>query len=261
MGYLVASRAMAPDREPAEAKFLGLNYALFDEATALRWIVERGQSEQFSYVVTPNVDHVVRLHRELSQPNGDGLRRAYDDADLRLCDSRILALLARWSGVALPVVAGSNLTARLLSTPVPSGTRIAVVGGNKAQLLWLAAAQPEAVVLHHEPPMGLRSNLAAQAEVADFLEQAKADFILLTVGAPQSEIVAQLVKTRGKARGVALCVGASLEFLTGEKKRAPRVLQRMHLEWAFRLLSEPKRLWRRYLVEGTTIFRIWWRWR
>jgi exopolysaccharide biosynthesis WecB/TagA/CpsF family protein len=56
-------------------------------------------------------------------------------------------------------------------------------------------------------------------------------------------------------------VGASLEFLAGEKRRAPRLVQAASMEWAFRLLSEPGRLWRRYLVEGPAIFRIWLDWR
>jgi UDP-N-acetyl-D-mannosaminuronic acid transferase (WecB/TagA/CpsF family) len=62
------------------------------------------------------------------------------------------------------------------------------------------------------------------------------------------------------ATGVGLCIGASLEFLTGAKRRAPLWLQRLGLEWLFRLLTEPRRLWRRYLVEGPRIFVLWWRW-
>jgi exopolysaccharide biosynthesis WecB/TagA/CpsF family protein len=109
--------------------------------------------------------------------------------------------------------------------------------------------------------MGLRTNTEAQAAVAAFIETVRPHLVLLTVGAPQSEIVAQLVKARGQAKGVAICVGASLEFLTGEKRRAPRFVQAMGMEWAFRLLSEPRRLWRRYLVEGPAILAIWLRWR
>ena len=81
------------------------------------------------------------------------------------------------------------------------------------------------------------------------------------IGAPQSELVCALAVERGKARGVGLCIGASLEFLTGAKSRAPLWMQRAGLDWLFRLASEPARLWRRYLVEGPQIFLIWWRWR
>jgi exopolysaccharide biosynthesis WecB/TagA/CpsF family protein len=245
----------------AETEFLGLRFALLDEAAAHGWVVARSRLPSFSYVVTPNVDHVVRLHGTAAGPDGDVVRGAYDQADVRLCDSRILALLARRSGLRLPVVAGSNLTARLLSAAWPAATRIALVGGNEAQRRWLAAAHPEAEIFHHQPPMGLRTDPTAQAAAAAFVEEVQPHITLLTVGAPQSEMVAQLVKQRGRACGVALCVGASLEFLSGEKRRAPGFIQAAKLEWAFRLASEPRRLWRRYLVEGPAIFGLWWRWR
>lgn len=244
-----------------EIEFLGCRFARLDEAAACDWVIERAGGRVFSYVVTPNVDHVVRLDRERRGAGPEGLRHAYDDADLCLCDSRILALLARRSGIRLPVVTGSDLTARLLSTPLPAGTRIALVGGNDRQRDWLAKAQPQAELFHHRPPMGLRTNLTAQTDAAAFVEDVLPSITLFTVGAPQSEIVAHLIKSRGRARGVALCVGASLEFLSGEKRRAPRVLQATRLEWLFRLANEPRRLWRRYLVEGPAIFRIWHRWR
>lgn len=240
-----------------EAEFLGLRFARLDLAAAREWVLARAHAPGFSYLITPNVDHMVRLHLA----DDAALWRVYREADLRLCDSRILAKLARWSGIDLPVVAGSDLTALLLATPLPEGTRIALIGGSANQRNWLAAARPEVELFHHEPPMGLRTNPEAQAAAASFIETSRPHFILLTVGAPQSEIIAGLVKMPGRGQGVALCVGASLEFLTGEKRRAPRLVQAVSMEWAFRLLSEPRRLWRRYLVEGPAIFRIWLAWR
>jgi exopolysaccharide biosynthesis WecB/TagA/CpsF family protein len=61
--------------------------------------------------------------------------------------------------------------------------------------------------------------------------------------------------------GIGLCVGASMDFLSGSRKRAPQWMQQARLEWLFRLLDEPQKLWRRYLVEGPKIFRIWLAWR
>lgn len=248
---------MSQDRAFPTSEFLGLAVARCDLAEAGEWVLDHAHRPGFHYVVTPNVDHMVRLHRA----DDPALWQIYRQADLCLCDSRILARLARWSGLDMPVVAGSDLTARLLSRPLPPGTRVALVGGSPAQYDWLVATRPEAEHFHHQPPMGLRTNLAAQSAVVDFLEAVRPHLILLTVGAPQSEIVAQRAKARGQVTGVALCVGASLEFLTGEKRRAPRLLQMLSLEWLFRLLSEPRRLWRRYLVEGPAIFGIWLRWR
>ena len=61
--------------------------------------------------------------------------------------------------------------------------------------------------------------------------------------------------------GLALCVGAALDFITGSQKRAPLIARRLGLEWAHRLLTNPRRMWRRYLVEGPAIFVLAYRWR
>ena len=74
------------------------------------------------------------------------------------------------------------------------------------------------------------------------------------VGSPQQETIAQMLRTRGVARGLALCIGASLNFITGVEKRAPVWMQKMALEWLYRLMQDPRRLARRYLVRGPRIF-------
>ena len=84
-------------------------------------------------------------------------------------------------------------------------------------------------------------------------------FCFLAVGSPQQEIVAQALKMRGIARGLALCVGASINFVTGIEKRAPPWVRRIGFEWLYRLSQNPKRLAYRYLVRGPRIFLLLWR--
>jgi exopolysaccharide biosynthesis WecB/TagA/CpsF family protein len=79
-------------------------------------------------------------------------------------------------------------------------------------------------------------------------------FCFLAVGCPQQEVIAQSLQERGTALGLALCVGASLNFLTGAEMRAPRWMQRAGLEWLHRLLQDPKRMTKRYLVRGPRFF-------
>jgi exopolysaccharide biosynthesis WecB/TagA/CpsF family protein len=75
------------------------------------------------------------------------------------------------------------------------------------------------------------------------------------VGAPQQEQIAYQLLQRNRARGLALCLGASLNFVTGLERRAPVWMQRMGAEWLYRLMQDPKRLGKRYLVRGPRIFR------
>ncbi len=82
------------------------------------------------------------------------------------------------------------------------------------------------------------------------------DIALLCVGCPAQEQIARQLAELGCKSGIALCVGASIDFLTGARARAPLWLQRLSLEWAYRLVREPRRLWRRYLVELPKILRI-----
>ena len=231
---------------------------MLDDAAAANAILRTCREESFAYVVTPNVDHLVKLHHS---PTDDDLWTAYREADMCLCDSRILQALARRSGVKLPLVPGSDLTVGLLERlNDTSDLSIAVVGGNAALELALARLYPGPRWIHHVPPMGVLGNKAAQEEIVAFIERAKADLVFFAIGAPQSELLCHRIALAANARGVALCTGASLEFVTGAKRRAPLLLQRLKLEWLFRLMSEPGRLWRRYLLEGPAIFRIWYRW-
>jgi len=208
-------------------------------------------------VVTPNVDHIVRLYRRDASP---ALWTAYRDASLCLCDSRIVARLARLSGLSLPAVPGSDLTARLFERLVP-GDRIAMIGGDATTVPALQALRCGIDIVQHIPPMGLVHNPDALAAAAAFAAQAKARFVFIAVGSPQQEFVAQRIRATPGATGVVLCIGASIDFLTGRIARAPLWMQRAGIEWLHRLLSNPRRLWRRYLVEGPRIFALAWRFR
>jgi exopolysaccharide biosynthesis WecB/TagA/CpsF family protein len=206
--------------------------------------------DRFGYVVTPNVDHLIRYYEDPT------FRAQYRAADFILMDSRFAANLVRLlKGVRLPVCTGSDLTAHLLAKVVQPADRIVVIGGNEAQAQQIAAKYGLTNLRHHNPPMGFINDPAAVEACLEFIERASPfRFCFLAVGSPQQEAIAQALRARGAARGLALCIGASLNFITGHEKRAPLWMQRLALEWLFRLLQNPKRLARRYLVRGPRIF-------
>ena len=213
-------------------------------------VATRFGSSRFGFVVTPNVDHLIRCHEDAD------FRSRYGSADFALLDSRFAARLVRLlKGVRLPVCTGSDLTEALFRRVIAPQDRIVLIGGTLEQAAQIASLFGLRNVRHLNPPMGFIMKLEVLEECLQFIEQASPfRFCFLAVGSPQQEMLAALLRQRGSARGLALCVGASLNFLTGKERRAPRWMQRLSLEWLYRLAQDPRRLWARYLVRGPRIF-------
>lgn len=213
-------------------------------------VVARFGEARFGYVVTPNTDHLIRLSEDVE------LRKIYAQASYVLLDSRFVALALRLlRGLRLPVCTGADLTERLLSQIVDRRDRIVLIGASDEQAGRLRERYQLTNLIHHNPPMGFIRDPEAVEQCLSFVEEhSPFRFCLLAVGSPQQERVARELMQRGRARGLALCVGASIDFLTGAEARAPRWMQRCGLEWLYRLMSNPKRMAYRYLVRGPRIF-------
>ena len=236
--------------------FLGMDFDILTLEELIVHVRARRDDAPFGYVVTPNVDHLVQIHR---QP--DLLRVIYRDAAFTVCDSRILAALAKSAGLHLTTVPGSDFTARFLAESIEPEDTVLLVGGNANQAQKLSSLYDLTHLAHYEAPMNLARDAGARSEVAGFVIAHPARYVFFAVGSPQQELIAHEVWKSGKARGTGFCIGASIDFLTGKAKRAPRLMQRLKLEWLHRLIKEPRRMWRRYLVDDIEIFRIYWRWR
>lgn len=223
--------------------------------TAVTRITDRDPKKPFAFVVTPNVDHLVRLRR-------DGvLAPLYAQAWLTVCDSRVLELIASLSGEEVAVTPGSDLTERLFETSITADEPITIIGADQEVVEGLKSRYGLTDIRWHQPPMRLRHKPEAIAECAAFVAENPSRFVFLCVGSPQQELVAEACLNRGDCTGVGLCVGASLGFLSGQARRAPKWLQRLRLEWLHRLAEEPRRMWRRYLVDGPKVAFLWWEWR
>ncbi len=222
------------------------DYALPDFLGIARDFGER----RYGFVVTPNVDHLIRYHED------PGFRAIYADAAYVLLDSRFLSYLLRAVKRIRPqVCTGSDLTAELFAQVIAPTDRLVIIGARAAQVQSLSERHGLRGVRHYDPPMGFIRDPEAVEKVLEFIEaNSPFRFCLLAVGAPQQEILAQRLKQRGRARGLALCVGASIDFLTGVQRRAPRWMQRIGAEWLHRLAGNPGRLAWRYLVRGPRVF-------
>jgi N-acetylglucosaminyldiphosphoundecaprenol N-acetyl-beta-D-mannosaminyltransferase len=130
-----------------------------------------------------------------------------------------------------------------------------MVGGSALQAQELRAHYGLKALHHIDPPMNFIHDEAAVESCLRAIEAISPfRFCFLAVGSPQQEIIAQKLKERGVARGLALCIGASINFITGVEKRAPPWIRKSGFEWLFRLIQNPKRLAKRYLLRGPRIF-------
>jgi N-acetylglucosaminyldiphosphoundecaprenol N-acetyl-beta-D-mannosaminyltransferase len=194
-------------------------------------------------VFTPNVDHIVTVE---SNP---GLRAAYETADLAIADGQWVVWASRVLGTPLPArVAGSDLALPLARMAAERGRSIYLLGGAPG------AAAEAASRLQREAAVRVcgfdesRIDLASPDEsVALRIARAKPDFVFVALGCPKQEI--WCLRNRDLLRpAVLLGLGATVDFLAGRVRRAPRWMSRFGMEWLFRLALEPRRLARRYLI-------------
>jgi exopolysaccharide biosynthesis WecB/TagA/CpsF family protein len=222
------------------------------DVESFTYVAARFGQSRFGYVVTPNVDHVIRLHDSAE------FRGLYANASYTLLDSQFLSNFLRLTRrMALPVCPGSDLTANLFANVISPDDPLVLIGGTADQAQRLAGRFGLRNLAHFNPPMGfIRDEAAVQACLRFIEAHSPFRFCLLAVGSPQQEVLAQQLKQRGVARGLALCVGASVNFLIGDESRAPRWMQRCGMEWSYRLAQAPARMARRYLVRGPRIFAL-----
>jgi N-acetylglucosaminyldiphosphoundecaprenol N-acetyl-beta-D-mannosaminyltransferase len=216
---------------------------------AARWILSRAVLEQTSLVITSNISHL-RL-AETDHAFGAVVQRS----DLNLADGWPLILAARLLGKVLPGrVAGIDLVESILTAG--ESLRLAILGGppGAAELLARRFERVHRISLVDSLPKGTWDNGDGLESLKSAVDDARPNLILVGIGPPRQELLAAAL--RPVARGPIICCGATLEVLAGLRPRAPRYLQALGLEWAFRLALEPGRLWSRYLFSSVRFGRV-----
>ena len=215
------------------------------------------------YVVTPNVDHAVMFQTNL------GLRAAYRDASLVLADGAPVVLASRLLRKALPErVAGSDLVPALFDEAARRNEnekplRVFLLGaaagvGDRAALAIRRRWVGVEVVGTLSPPLGFEHDESENKKILQAVADCEPDLVLVGLGAPKQELWVHQHADRLQAKA-ALCIGATIDFLAGEKSRAPRWIQSLGLEWLHRLSSEPSRLAKRYLNDAWIFPQLVWR--
>ncbi|HTW47479.1 MAG TPA: WecB/TagA/CpsF family glycosyltransferase [Acidobacteriaceae bacterium] len=209
-------------------------------------LLHRGELPPLT-VVGPNAHLVTMAERD------DRFAGAMREADLAVPDGISVVMAARLLGEPIPErVTGGDLMERMCREAEHYGFRVFFLGGlpgaARMAAFNLRQRYPDLNICGtYCPPLGFENDPAEQARMLREIEHSAPDLLCVAFGAPKQEIWMQ--ENRYLLRvGAILPVGAAFDTQAGLRRRAPQWIQRLALEWLFRLMSEPRRLGRRYVV-------------
>ncbi len=231
----------------------GIGIDPVNEHQAVARVLEAIESGCGGLIVTPNIDIMAAARRSRE------LREVIEGSDLVVADGAPLVWASRLAGTPLPQrVTGSDLVWSLSEAAAQRGLKIALLGGTPdgaARPTEQAAAVLEGrypglkVVGAWCPPMGFEHDEAHWRALVDRFDAAGPDLVYVGLGFPKQEHVMARLRAVSPRTWFLGC-GAGIDFVAGYRRRAPRWMQRSGTEWLFRLAAEPRRLARRYLVDG-----------
>jgi exopolysaccharide biosynthesis WecB/TagA/CpsF family protein len=240
--------------EPLDTvRVFGVDLARADLTTTVDHLLGLTDLDQFSYVVTTNVDHMVELQSNVR------FQRAYATATVRVADGAPIVAVGRLAGHQLRHrVTGADLMPELCRQAAVLGLPVAIIGGaaevNEAAVETLRSRYP-GIEVDGFSPYGFEKDPTVSRDMVDRLWAMKPKLAFFCFGAPRSEIwVAEHAHLLPSC--VAVCAGAAVDFIAGTVGRAPSWVQFLGLEWCYRLIKEPRRLWRRYLVRDLAFLPI-----
>ena len=206
-------------------------------------------------VFTPNVDHLmnIRKNRKFFQ--------AYNTADYKVCDSQILLFASKFLGTPIKEkVSGSDLFPAFCRYHQQNpDISIFLLGGaegvaQQAQVNINQKVGRDIVVEAHSPSYGFEKNDRECLDIVNRINASGATVLAIGVGAPKQEQWVCHYKEMLVNVKIIFAVGATIDFEAGIVGRAPRFISNLGIEWLYRLTSEPKRLWKRYLVNDLPFF-------
>lgn len=239
---------------------LGVPFDNISTAQTVELIEQMVTSRLPHYMATANVDFLVQALHDVE------LRRILMDAHLVLCDGTPLIWASRLLGNPLPErVAGSDLVPLLIKIAEVKRYRVFFLGGTDTSIQRavenLRIKHPELLIAGHYSPPFLPLHEMDHPEITRRIRDARPDLLFVSFGCPKQEKwIAMHYRSLGVP--VSIGVGATIDFLAGSVKRAPRWMQKSGTEWIYRFAQEPRRLGKRYIKDlawfGQAIVRQWW---
>lgn len=229
-------------------------------AETLNEICQLVEKKKKSYVVAINVDVVMKMEKDTY------LKKITDEADLTLVDGKPLVWIAKLHKRPVKAkISGSDLVPILCKVSAKKGYSIFIIGGaegiaEKAKQNLEKKLIGIKIVGTYSPPFGFEKDQAELDRINKMISEVHPDFVIACLGCPKQEkwIYENYHKYNGT---VSICAGATVDFLAGNVKRAPKWMSEHGLEWFYRFSQEPKRLFKRYFVDDVKILGLVWKYR
>ena len=213
------------------------------------------KKDKNAYVVTPNVDHIVKLETDKE------LQEVYKDADLILTDGKPLIWISKFYKTPIKEkISGSDLFPLLCEMAAEKGYNMFFLGAgegvaNKAAQNLTNKFPKLNIVGTYSPPFGFEKDKKEIEKIINMENKANTQILIVGLGCPKQE---KFIHKYRKELNVpiSLGLGASLDFEAGNIKRAPKWMSDNGLEWLYRLSKEPKRMFKRYIVDDVKIFKL-----
>jgi N-acetylglucosaminyldiphosphoundecaprenol N-acetyl-beta-D-mannosaminyltransferase len=228
---------------------MGLPFAVVDEAKTVEHVLGELARGRGGWLCTANLDILRQWHRS---PDVRGLLAG---VDIVVADGMPIVWASALQGTPLPErVAGSTLTSTLSAAAAQTGASVFLLGGDPGAAAAAGAILGErnpglALAGTHFPPFGFEQQPDAIAEIEFALAASQPDIVFVGLPFPRQELLIQRLRALLPNSWFIGC-GVTFSFIAGDIKRAPRLVQRFGLEWLHRLVQEPSKLWRRYLLDG-----------
>lgn len=229
---------------PSKVNILGVDFDNFSKQELLSRLKK-------GVVFTPNVDHLMKLRRD------SDFVLVYEQADFKVCDSQILIYASRFLGKPLKAkLSGADLLPWFCDYHRHNRqVKIFLLGGapgvaKTAQNRLNAGIGRDIVIGEYSPSFGFERCPEECAKIVSLIKSSSATVVAVCLGAPKQEKWIVAYRDQLPEIDIFMAVGAAIDFEAGCKSRAPQYISELGLEWLHRLLSEPRRLWRRYLIEG-----------
>lgn len=230
------------------------------ETEAIKYIEDCIRDKKVGYVITPNVDQIVRVEKD------PYFREICDNAELLLVDGHPLMWIAKWYGKPIKEkICGSDLVPHLCKIAAEKGYRIFLLGaaeGVAAKAARILEKDYPGITIAgtYSPPFGFEKDEAEIQKINGILRDSNSDLLFVGMGVPKQDrfIYENMHKYEIP---MSFSIGATIDFIAGEQKRAPRWMTDHGIEWVYRLFCNPKRMFKRYIVDDMEIFRLAWKYR